>query len=213
MKKLMLTAGLLATLSLQAKHKHEGPCGEGKVKKYVMDSLSLNEVQKSKMKSVFDETCAKFKVIKESSIEDKVKKKDQIVALKKEMKLKILEILDEQQKSKLKSKIKDNRTQNFSADKVANRMTKRMKDSLELTQIQQEKVKAINLDYVQRMKGLKEQKTSTDKKIIRELIKKINEGYSAQLKSILTETQFAKFQLLKEARKNKSKEKRKAGLK
>lgn len=209
MKKLMLIAGMLSLFALQAKNKHEGPCGDTKVKRFVLDSLGLNADQIAKVQAVFDESCLKFKSIKEKAEGDRSKVKEEMLEVRKDMKSKVAIILTEEQKQKLKARFKGEKKKEISPEKMANRMTEIMRDSLGLTNDQVEKVKVVNLEFIQQMQSFKAQKESADKKQNKELRKKNVDDHESKLKGILNASQFQKFVDNKEKRKAMMKENKK----
>jgi len=77
-------------------------------------------------------------------------------------------------------------------DKRAERMTKKMTEKLKLTDEQQVKVKALNLDMLTKTKAAKDK--VGDKETKRAEMKTIRDNYNAEMKKVLTDDQYVKFE-------------------
>lgn len=91
-----------------------------------------------------------------------------------------------------------------SPEEIAEHMTNRLSEKLELNDQQQIEVKAIILSFVQRMKELKSQERSKEK---REVFKALAEENKAKMQEVLTPEQFDKFQIaMKKIKRRRGKE-------
>jgi len=76
----------------------------------------------------------------------------------------------------------------------AEKITKHMTESLNLSEAQTAKVKAIHLKYGERMKAMRSQQTEDDRSKKRAAMEKVRADRDAEIKTVLTEEQYQKFQ-------------------
>ena len=101
-----------------------------------------------------------------------------------------------------------------SPEEIAAKRSAQLKEKLELTDDQKTKVYASMLDKINRKQAIKEKyKGGTDKKSMRMEMKAVEDGFDADMKSILTAEQYTKWQGIKTKQKEKHKEKRGKGPK
>lgn len=87
----------------------------------------------------------------------------------------------------------DGRRRNMDPKEMAERQTNQMKESLELTDKQLPKVEALNLKYAEKM-GEARDEVGEDREAMRSAMTEIIKEKDVELKKILTEEQWTKFE-------------------
>jgi Spy/CpxP family protein refolding chaperone len=164
---------------------------------FLKDSIQINIQQQSKVSSLHAEYCPKFQAaIALDSLEGS--NKEQLKALRKELRNKYKEILTAEQIKTVKQKkkaIKKYRKENPKKKRDAQSMTNKMAEKLNLTDAQKPLILALNKKLMADRKSIRQNDNDLDKEAMKDLRVK----YRADLKEILTADQIA---LMKSERKN-----------
>lgn len=178
---------------------------KGKEKrKEIIEQLNLSDDQQAEMKIVMDENRQKVKELKADSTLSEDERKMAFKELQEERKTKVNEILTEEQIEKLKEIKKQHRAENAkSPEERAQMMTDKMVAKLELETDQTEKVSALNLKTAKEISELKQNEDLTPESR-KESVKAARENHKTEMKTILTDAQFATYeQHLEERKKQK----------
>ncbi|MDG1098908.1 MAG: hypothetical protein P8O20_05970 [Bacteroidia bacterium] len=164
---------------------------------FLKDSIQINIQQQSEVSSLHAEYCPKFQAaIALDSHEGS--NKEQLKALRKELRNKYKEILTAEQIKTVKQKkkaIKKYRKENPKKKRDAQSMTNKMAEKLNLTDAQEPLILALNKKLMADRKSIQQNDNDLDKEAMKDLRVK----YRADLKEILTADQIA---LMKSERKN-----------
>lgn len=164
---------------------------------FLKDSIQINIQQQSEVSSLHAEYCPKFQAaIALDSQEGS--NKEQLKALRKELRNKYKEILTAEQIKTVKQKkkaIKKYRKENPKKKRDAQSMTNKMAEKLNLTDAQEPLILALNKKLMADRKSIQQNDNDLDKEAMKDLRVK----YRADLKEILTADQIA---LMKSERKN-----------
>ncbi len=90
---------------------------------------------------------------------------------------------------------------NMNPERMAKHQTEMIKEATGIDAATTAKVDAINLKYAKEMAALR--KKTTDRKAMREPMKALNEKKDAELKKVLTDDQFKKYQTAQEEMRKK----------
>tara|TARA_Y100000385_G_scaffold260811_1_gene291028 strand:- start:55 stop:654 length:600 start_codon:yes stop_codon:yes gene_type:complete len=164
---------------------------------FLKDSIQINIQQQSEVSSLHAEYCPKFQAaIAIDSHEGS--NKEQLKALRKELRNKYKEILTAEQIKTVKQKkkaIKKYRKENPKKKRDAQSMTNKMAEKLNLTDAQEPLILALNKKLMANRKSIQQNDNDLDKEAMKDLRVK----YRADLKEVLTADQIA---LMKSERKN-----------
>jgi protein CpxP len=92
---------------------------------------------------------------------------------------------------------------NFDPKEMAKRQTDELTKTLDLNKDQEKKVLDLNLKNAEQMSALREERSGGgDREAMREKMTKIREEHTAEMKKILTESQFKKYEKYLEERRS-----------
>jgi len=208
MKKTTLMAvsiGLLSTIVYGKLRDENAPCEKLEKFRLVMkDSLHLTNDQDFKIKALNDTACAQFQAAFAKANGNKEALKESKKTIVKNTMEAYKSILTPSQLTKFKSMHKGKKHREFNADKRAENLTEKMEKELALTPEQVIKVKAANLEMVNRMHGLMEKKAAgTDSSELKKMHKLIHKEYKQKMAQILTTEQLEKLKNMKKERASK----------
>jgi len=91
----------------------------------------------------------------------------------------------------------------YDPEQVAKRQTEQLKDTLGLTEEQEQKVYELNLETGQKMSALRDEIQGSDTGAIREKMGEIREEQNEKMKEILTDEQWKKYEKYLEERRSR----------
>ena len=177
-------------------------------KEKAIESLELSEDQRAEIEALREETRAKLSAIKADEAMDTEAKRAEMKAIKKENKAAMNEILTEEQRTELaeiKSEKKAARKE-ITPGEVARKQTDKMKEVIELTEEQEEKVYLLNLKVANKIDAIKKDENMTSEKK-REFIKGNKEDQRRSLEHILSTEQMETWEAHLASKKKKKKAK------
>ncbi|GAB5419220.1 MAG: hypothetical protein Crog4KO_25650 [Crocinitomicaceae bacterium] len=188
--KYTLIACLVATGFSATAQDDEKPQVRKEKKAKAMESLDLSDDQRAEIDALRTETREKLQAIKADEDMEQDAKKAEAKAIRKESREAMSAVLSDDQKAKLKE-IKAERKaayKDVTPEDVAKKQTEKMKEVVELTSEQEEKVYALNLKVANKIDVIKKDATMTDEQK-KEFIKGNKEDKRRALEDILTADQ------------------------
>ncbi len=159
--------------------------------------LGLDDVQYKAVKAINEDHAAKLSKVWHDSTMSKDTKHQQMKALHNEREAALKKVLSAEQHKKLAANRSEQRTKH-GARMAGPRgdFTERMQKELSLTDEQTQKIKAINREFGQQFRSLRNDSTiSKEDNTAR--IKQLRDEYQKKLKTVLNEEQFNKWEKLK----------------
>ncbi len=184
--KYTLIACLVATGFAATAQDDVKPETQKEKKAKAMESLDLSDDQRAEIDALREETRKKLEAIKADEDMEMDAKKAEAKAIRKESKEAMTAVLSEEQKAKLKA-IKVT-YKDMSPEDVAKKQTEKMKEVIDMSPTQEERVYALNLKVANKIDVIKKDATMSDEKK-KEFIKGNKEDKRRALEQILTEDQ------------------------
>jgi len=177
----------------------------------MVENLSLNDKQAIEVKAI---NLSYAKQMKDAHIANKGKDREAIKAiktdLKKERSAELAKVLTSSQlevyqANKEKVREKRDTQKRMSPAERAELRTNRMVEKLSLDQTQTAQVKAINLDYANKIKAGYEANKGKDRDVLKAMKDNLDKGKAIELKKVLTPAQFKTYEELNAKRSVKRK--------
>ncbi len=176
---------------------------------HMADELSLSEEQTAKVLAINLKFAKEHKALRANAQEGERPNRAEMENLREAHTAEIKPLLTEEQFAKLET-LRPEREgkrgkgprgmgRDFDPEEKAERMTQHMAESLELSDEQATKVKAIHLDAAQKMKALHSQ-NEDNPKANRGEMKKLRDEVKSEIKAVLTETQFKQWEEMRPER-------------
>ena len=198
MKKSMIFFGLMIVSTVMFAQRKMGPMERAaKQAERMKTELGLDDVQYKAVKAINEDHAAKLSKVWHDSTMSKDTKHQQMKALHNEREAALKKVLSAEQHKKLAANRSEQRTKH-GARMAGPRgdFTERMQKELSLTDEQTEKIKAINREFGQQFRSLRNDSTiSKEDNTAR--IKQLRDEYQKKLKTVLNEEQFNKWEKLK----------------
>ncbi len=198
MKKSMIFFGLMIVSTVMFAQRKMGPMERAaKQAERMKTELGLDDVQYKAVKAINEDHAAKLSKVWHDSTMSKDTKHQQMKALHNEREAALKKVLSAEQHKKLAANRSEQRTKH-GARMAGQRgdFTERMQKELSLTDEQTQKIKAINREFGQQFRSLRNDSTiSKEDNTAR--IKQLRDEYQKKLKTVLNEEQFNKWEKLK----------------
>jgi Spy/CpxP family protein refolding chaperone len=198
MKKSMIFFGLMiASTVMFAQRKVDPMERAAKQAEHMKKELGLDEVQYKAVKAINEEHAGKvMKLFGDSTISQEAKHQ-QMKTLRNEKETALRKVLtEEQHKKRLANQSDHHRKHGAKMAKHRGNYAGRMQKELSLTDEQNAKMKAINREFGQKFRALRNDSTLS-KEDNQTKMKQLKVEYQEKMKSVLTEEQFEKWEQLK----------------
>ncbi len=160
----------------------------------MLAQLNLTEDQKAQIEVLKENTKAKAEVIKNDTSLDDEARRAQLKELKEAQWKHVSALLTDEQRTQFEAlRAEQKQSNSKTPGEIANTQTERMKDFLDLTDDQVEKVRALNLKVALKIDAIKNDE-SMDAARKKEFIEGNRQDHKTMMKSILTEEQFTKYE-------------------
>ena len=204
MKKGMIFFGLMIVSTIMFAQGRMDPMERAaKQAERMKTELGLDEVQYKAVKAINEDHAAKLTKVWRDSTISKESKHKQMKALHSEKETALKKVLTEEQHKKLAANRSEQRNRH-GARMAGNRgdFAEKMQKELSLSGEQTEKVKAINREFAQKFRTLRNDSTGS-KEDNRAKMKQLRDEYQKKLKTVLSDEQFKKWEKLKSEHKRR----------
>lgn len=162
--------------------------------------LSLDDVQYKSIKAIHEEYAGKQSQVRMDSALSKDAKRDLMKSLQREKSAAVKKVLSEEQSKKWQAYQKAQRQKHHSKRQKGDHAM-RMQKNLSLTDEQTAKVKALDQEFLKKFQALRRDTTLT-RDDFRKKVEPVRDEYVNQIKSILTDEQFIKWDKRRQKRKH-----------
>ncbi|WP_291726242.1 Spy/CpxP family protein refolding chaperone [Bernardetia sp.] len=183
--------------------------GEGKHGKHheerlekMKEELDLSDAQVEQIKALHEKKREEMKKLRSEAKEENEERRAKMKAHHKEMKAEIDKILTPEQRKKAEAL----RAEHKDPEKRAEKRLEKLKSELSLTDAQASKVKSALVTKMTKMQALKE--AAGEERVNKDERKALHTAFENELKSILSDEQFKKYEEIKAEKKGKHKHKK-----
>lgn len=176
---------------------------------WMKDSLDLTDNQAIKIRAINDSACTSLKAIHTEATGDRTVAKEKANAIKSGVKEQYKTVLTTEQLAKLRDHRKAQEhgkgDSTITAEEKAARMTAKMKEELNLSESQTQKLQPLNLDLINKRESMRNESTDADRDEKKKEMRSYMKQYDASVKEILNDDQDKLWEAWKEARRGKHK--------